>query len=70
MMLRASKCHKSHSLVLPFATSQVKFINSGTVKSVDTFIWGTTTTGRDPDTTAANSKAGKVLYLEKVSCAA
>ena len=45
--------------------TQVKFINSGTVKATDNYVWGITTSGRDPSTTAANAKAGTVLYLEK-----
>jgi hypothetical protein len=45
--------------------AKVKFINSGTVTAADRFAWGITTSSRDPDTTAANAKAGKVLYLEK-----
>jgi hypothetical protein len=51
--------------------AKVKFINSGTVKATDSFVWGITTSSRNPLTSAANDLAGKVLYLEKynVTCA-
>jgi hypothetical protein len=45
--------------------AKVTFINSGTVKASDEFVWGITTFSRDPATTAANSKAGNVMHLEK-----
>lgn len=45
--------------------AKVKFVNSGTVKASDEFVWGITTSSRDPATTAANPKAGNVMYLEK-----
>ena len=35
------------------------------MKATDVYILGLTTTGRSPDTTAANAKAGTVMYLEK-----
>jgi hypothetical protein len=46
--------------------AQVRFINSGTVHSTDTFLWGVTTSGRNATATAANLKAGYVVVALSV----
>ena len=50
--------------------AQVRFINSGTVHATDAFVWGVTTSGRNGSATAANPKAGHVMYLEKYNVSA
>ena len=50
--------------------AEVSFINSGTVRSTDSFVWGFTTSGRNISDTAASPKAGSVMYLEKYNVSA
>jgi hypothetical protein len=72
MAVKTDDTHSTATTVPQQATSllfdqlaKVKFVSSGTVKASDEFVWGITTSSRDPATTAANPKAGNVMYLEK-----